>query len=123
MLEMIPEPYFPLTLIIILPVLGIALGSFSLTLHTDNKFYFIIGIIMVISIMSIAGYYDYSEGEKYQKLWNEHNRELEKIISTSDCNILPELYDQEYYKKFKEKIKSKYIFDCVAEKEQLEMLK
>ena len=120
---MIPEPSLSLLQIILFPVLGIIIISMAFAMHKDKSSYFIIGVIITILIICITVYYDYLEGEKYQKLLDKHNNEIEKIILTSDCNVLPELYNQEYYKNFKEKIKSKYIFDCVAEKEQLELLK
>jgi hypothetical protein len=56
-------------------------------------------------------------------IYDEYISSVTKEIENADCDELPLLYQDYDSGTFKEKIKSKYIFDCVAEKEQLESMR
>jgi hypothetical protein len=120
---MIPEMPIPLITIILAPILLLLFGSFILAISRDNASFFIVGVLIAASLSGVTIYYDNLQMEEYSKLLDEYDSQSQKIIESSDCDVLPELYNQEFWNSYKEKIKSKYIFDCVAEKEQLELMR
>lgn len=120
---MIPDPPFQIIIIIIPIVLGLLFGGFFISIKKDSVIHFIVLSVFGLCIFVIGMYQDNLVMNEYNELVDEHNEQLQIIINNADCDVLPEIYQAQYYELFKEKIKSKYIFDCVAEKEQLEMFR
>lgn len=73
----------------------------------------ITSVIICIVIIGVMLYYVSIDNQKYSDAVNAE-------IETASCNDLIKMYND--YALFKEEIKSKYIFKCVADKESLELL-
>ncbi len=91
----------------------IAFGSMTLIFKFENILPMVCVIVFGMSIFSFGIYLmmEYS---------NEYNEQLEIEIENADCDGLKELYDKS--SRMKEKIKTTYLFDCVSDKQDLEML-
>lgn len=113
MIEAPPDNYFP----IIIGLLGIV-GIVSAFAFLDNgrKWMYCIGIgfsIFVIGFtiqLSDTSYADYKTAVFLE-------------IENLECDQMQSHYDFYDESEFKEKIKSKYLFDCVADKQDSEWLK
>jgi len=113
MIEAPPENYFP----IIIGLLGIvAIVSAFAFLDTGRKVLWYIGI--GFSIFAIGFTIQLSD-----TTYADYKTAVFLEIELLECNQMQEHYDFYDESEFQEKIKSKYLFECVSEKTDLNWLK